>query len=77
MTTVMNACVASWECGKSRDFPTFPKPLLFLFENKNSNKITTKGGEDGAKRVKFPLNPILKPYSSTNLTIRATQMGGE
>jgi hypothetical protein len=69
MVTAKNACVGSWECGKSRAFPTFPQPLLFLFENNNPNKINTKGGEDGVKRAKLPLNPVLKPYGSTNLTI--------
>jgi len=57
------------KCGKSRAFPTFPQPLLFLFENNNPNKITTRGGEDGAKRAKSSRKPVPKPYLTTNLTI--------
>ncbi|MFW9875371.1 MAG: hypothetical protein ACFFG0_19875 [Candidatus Thorarchaeota archaeon] len=43
MMTVMNACIGSWKCGKSRDFATFPHHLL-LFENKNPKKLPKRGG---------------------------------
>jgi hypothetical protein len=69
MVTAMNACVGSWKCGKSRAFPTFPQPLLLLFENKNPNKITTRGGEGGASDPHLPVEALFKRLVSTNLTL--------
>jgi hypothetical protein len=48
MVTVMNACVGSWKCGKSRAFPTFPQPLFLFFEREFPEKFTMKGREGGA-----------------------------
>ncbi len=43
MATVMNACVGSWECGKSRAFTTFPHPLFLFFWREFPEKFTIQG----------------------------------
>ena len=69
MVTMIRCCLGSWKCGKGRAFTTFPQTLLFLFENKNPNKITTKGGEESAERPKSPRTPVLKHIASKLLTL--------
>jgi hypothetical protein len=69
MATAMNACVGSWKCGKSRAFPTFPQPLLFLFKNKNTNKITIQGGEGGASASHPPVKALFKRLIRIYLTL--------
>lgn len=76
MATMIRNCLGSWKCGKSRAFTTFPQALFFLLKRKYTKKFTMQGGEDDAKRAKSPLNPVLKHYGSTNLTIIFVKRGG-
>lgn len=46
----------TWECGKGGTFTTFSQTLLFLFEKKNSNNITTKEGK--ALKAQNPLGRL-------------------
>jgi hypothetical protein len=74
MATVTNACIGSWECGKSRAFPTFPQPLFFRGEF--PEKFTIQGEEGGASAPHPLVKALCKRRVSTNLTIRQTMLRG-
>ncbi len=76
MTTETYLRHGSWKCGKGRAFTTFPQALLFLFENKNPNKITTKRGEGGTSAPHPPAEPFLKHLTNRFLTVPRKIRGG-
>jgi len=69
MTTEIYIRHGSWKCGKGGAFTTFPQALLFLFENKNPNKITTKEGEGGASAPHPTAKLLLKHFTLRFLTV--------
>ena len=66
----MNACVGSWECGKSITLPTFPQPLLFLFLTKNTIKITIQWGEGNLNAHHPRVKTLFKRLHGLNLTLQ-------
>jgi len=60
MVTVMNACVGSWKCGKSRAFTTFPQPLLLFVGDEFPEKFPIQGGKETQAPPSPPLEAILK-----------------
>jgi hypothetical protein len=69
MVSVMNACVRSWECGKSSAFSTFPQPLLLFFECEFLEKFTM-GGEGGANASYLPAEALFKRLIRNFLTLQ-------
>ena len=75
MATVMNACLGSWECGKSRAFPTFPQPLLLFFEYEFPEKFTIGRGEGSASAPHPPVKALSKRLYTRNLTLHKITRG--
>ena len=76
MATVMNACLGSWKCGKSRTFPKFPQPLLLFFEHKFPEKITVLRGEGNINDPHPREKVLFKQLHSLHLTLPKREMGG-
>ena len=65
----MNACVGSWECGKSRAFLTFPQPLFLFLGREFPEKFTIQGRKGGASASLPPVKALFKRLIRYFLTL--------